>query len=348
MTTYPNPISGSIETLPYFIRLRDGESRVDMFVDSSMLRLFSDCERKFHFRYIRGLVPKGRPFAMNIGAWWSKVTEHYYKLLAEGMLNKAKLLDFALHTWVEDKMDDLAITSPSSYKRFVGSCTHGGAGAALLMASEYFEQYAEYDTNHWQVVAVEAGFGLRGEAIVGETRDFVLHWVGKPDLFVIEDSRWLKPVDQKTKDRIVPKLQHCWKPHHQTAGYITIGQQLVKQLGFDNTVDRCVINITARSAPSDKPRDGVKKPRFLRVLPHYSQDELAEWRSETMKLAQRLYNAILTNQWLWNLETCHLYAGCGYRPIDAVTSTARDIVEKANYVHVEPWIPYQVDNEDEE
>jgi len=315
------------------------DGRWAFYFDSHMIGTFSDCETKFKLAYRDNLRLRGeRNFSTSVGSWWSAAMSDFYEFMAAGSLTLARALESAGHHWAKLKMQDFQATSPKKYEAF------GGYNGALLMVSQYYTAQADTDQQGWKIIATEAGFGRKKEVLVGENHQVVVYLIGVPDLIIFAQNR-LMPVDHKTRDRIDYDVQSRWKPHSQTAGYIYATNILAKELGYDVVVDRCIINVAARLEPTDKPRDGVKKPRFTRAYPNYSQEELAEWRQQKMEQATRLRYCIESDMFTRNEYTCHLYSGCAYRPVCSVKPSSRSVVIKANYEVVKAWVPYELGDE---
>lgn len=314
------------------------DSRWAFFFDSSKISTFANCEQMFYYSYVKNIRLKGRSTAMDIGSWWSDVMSDFYEFMNARTLTKELALQSAAKHWAEHNLDQIAQTDPSGYKRF------GGRDGAVVMIDRYFNSQADIDSRSWNIVATEAGFGLKREVLVAENQQVVVYYIGKPDLVVIDQGR-LCPVDHKTVDRIDSNTKKKWKPRDQFPGYLVGLKELAKQLGMETlTSDRCIVNLAARQEPSDNPRDGKPKPRFDRAYPNYSQDEIDEWRRRKLSQAMRLRYSIENNEWLWNENACHLYAGCSYRRIDSTTPGSRELVIKTDYVQVEPWAPYEVED----
>lgn len=326
--------------IPYITVLPDG--RWEMIFDNSKISCFADCEQLFYYKYVMNIRPKVQnAFAMNIGSWWSKTMQYYYTALKNKDLTKSLAIELGINAWRELDMERLKTVKTKMYEKF------GGPQGAALMVSQYFDATFQQD-QHWNIVSIEQGYGLNREIKIAESDKVVIYYVILPDLTIVDQNHFY-PVDHKTKDYIKSNIVHQYKPHTQTAGYVYSTQQISRQLGLSSTViDRCVISASARNLPSDKPRDGIKKPRFRRVLATYSPAELEEWRTKTLHRAERLRHCIETNEWGWNDRACHLYAGCSFRPIDSVPAGARPFIIQASYEKQAAWIPYEVDEEEEE
>ena len=179
---------------------------------------------------------------------------------------------------------------------------------------------------------MEMGFGYGNEIPLHEDDSLLIYWCGRPDLIVYEeDNDQLLCVDHKSTTYMKSNFINKWKPHPQTAGYVFALQKLCKELGYDRLVDRCLIN-GAGQMVAQKPRKPGPRPRFLRPRPHYNPSEIAEWQSQTVKKAKRLWQAYQSQDWVWNEKACHIYAGCKYRGVCNVPPAARPIVLQSSYV----------------
>lgn len=313
------------------------DGRWAFFFDSSTLRTFTECEQMFFYRYVKNYGVRGRAFKTEIGSWWSHTLELYYKSFQAGDLTVDKAADFALHVWAEKQMPALRARYPKSYADF------GGENGAIVMVVQYYAKMNPVDERHWKVVAAEEGAGRLRELKVGEDDKVVVYYIVKPDLFVIEDDKYLMPVDHKTKDYIWPKLIHTFKPHQQLMGYIVAGQQLAHEVGLSHlVVNRCAVNVAARREPGPKAKE---RDRFTRYPVQYSASQLHEWRVRTIEAARRMRDCFERHAWQWNDSACHKFGGCNYRVLDAQPPEAREQIVKATFDIGEIWTPYKTDEE---
>jgi PD-(D/E)XK nuclease superfamily len=321
---------------PLYDVLPDG--RWDFYLDHSTLKDFVMCEQYFDYRHNQGIVPRGKmPIVAGIGSWWSNTMEHVYNHIKEfGTIDSAATLGVAAKAWVDLGMDAYEKLQPGAWDDF------GGRAGAIEMMTSYYNTYIQQDARNWKVVGAESGFGLKGECLVGENSKVVVHWVGKPDLTII-DQRRLCPLDHKSVSRIDGDVHARYKPHPQTAGYIFATEHIARNLGLDVTVDRCIINVCARAKPPEKPRNVAKpKPRYVRVVVGYSPDEIQEWRKQTLAKVTHLRNALETNTFIWNENMCSnmYHRPCPYRGVCASPPKARPIIIAGNFDFAGRWIPY--------
>jgi hypothetical protein len=354
-------------SLPYFIKVTEESTpRVALYIDNHLISTHNFCERKFYWQHMRRLRLKGPGgFAMGIGGWWSAVLEDFYNLCKEAQsvsmvpytsnsnLNplaqyptRTDFIERAAKRWRESKMDELQQFRPKQFKEF------GETAGAALMAMSYYDTLGRSDFSNWKIVGSELGFGQRGEVLLYEDDKLIIYYMGKPDLVVYTDGgNTLMPVEHKTIHRIMSNTHTKYKPHPQIEGYVYSLNKVARELcGYDKPVDRCIVNIASRALPAEKPKDGVKKPRFTRVFINYSEAELEEWKENVVNKAKRLYHSLIEDEWLWKdgPNTCHLYGGCEYRGIDSRAPGMRELVIASDFVAIEPWTPYLIEDEDDE
>ena len=330
----------------FYELLPDG--RLAFYIDASMLKDFSHCESYFHLKHVqrkrlkssqRGIMP----FPMAVGSWWSGVMEVFYNALRDKRdFTLADVQATALLVWSRLNLHDCISAEPDKWKSF------GDLAGAVLMLQEYYQSQYLIDRNVWKIVGVEEGFGLKKEVKLGESRSCIVYWVGKPDLVVVENER-LTPVDHKTVSRIDGYTISRYKPSSQMPGYVYACEELAKQLGYNSRVDRCIVNICSRSRPSDNPRSGKQKPRFIRAYPNFSREELTEWRRQTVDKCDRLATCIKTNTWNWNETQCHSFYNrpCDYLKLHSSTPSARDVILLADFEEGRAWRPYEVKEDDD-
>lgn len=314
-----------------------------MFLDATMMGTFGVCEMMFKESFVNNLVSKGeRPFARDLGSWWSKVCESIYSAeFNNTRLDGKQIVDMAMAHWNKLEMDKLELYHPKMYKEF------GGRYGALQMISEYAARQLPLDYRDWKIVAAEASFGRNKEVCIGETDKIILYWMGQPDLFVVSGDRLL-PVDHKSIAFLDANTSKKYKPHIQIPGYIVAGQILCKSLGYNLPVDRAIINCVARADRTNKSGES-KYPRFKRISVSYSPAELDEWRDRRLRQAERLRHCFEFNDWAWNEYACPNIWNrpCQFQNIHEKPPEVRPIVIKSDYTTREAWIPGRTEKEEE-
>jgi hypothetical protein len=328
------------ENLPPFARrLPDG--RLGLWLDASMCAEFNTCHRMFHYKYVLSKRPKVDFSApRDIGTWWSLLMQ---KVFDDFLLGKKygaeEVMLLGAELWINLGYEQLEAKHPNLFKSF------GGVHGACAMAAHYAATQLPVDYASWHIVAVESIFGRHSDIVVGETHNWILYWCGKPDLCVVYSGR-LSPVDHKTKSTITNDTPNLWKPSIQLPGYIFALQQICAQLGRREIIDRVIVNVAARNAPSVNPRNGgAIKPRFQRMSIIYSPVEIAEWKRERLLQAQVIYNAVTTGVYAMTgaPNTCHSHfnAPCSFRVLCSKPEAVRGVILNSDFVSVKPWTPWR-------
>ena len=330
----------------FYKLLPDG--RYKFRVDHHLINDFNTCDRYFNFRHMpdaNSLVwgSKQTNLKIAIGSWWSHVMESLYHEMTFNVLpTEHHVFKFASDAWQELNMEQYANVDKEYFDKF------GGVDGARAMALEYYTAFASQHFSQWQVIGPELGFGWKDELKLGEDDKVVVYYGGKPDLVVLDKSQnMIMPLDFKTKDAVPGNASVLYKPHPQTAGYIfAVSNLLDSILHGDGEImpkppTKCVIILCARIRPTDKPRDGIRKPRFLPIYPNYSYDEIEEWRLSVMEKCRRLRDSIERNVWPPRESACHLfYHGCAFRRVCSLPQNVRQQALSADFVKLEPWSPY--------
>lgn len=327
------------------------DGRYRFRVDHHTINDFNTCDRYFEYRHMpdaAGLVwgTKGVSIKIALGSWWSSVMELFYREMTFGALpSEHHMLKFASDAWREHNMEQYAQQDPEVFDKF------GGLPGGQLMAMEYYEAFAKQHFAQWTIVGAELGFGWRDEMPLGEDDKVVVYYGGKPDLVIWEKSQnMVMPLDFKTKDSVPGNAALKYKPHPQTAGYIFAVTQMMNTIKLarpetqptaPKSPTKCVIMVCARFRPTDKPRSGVRAPRFLPIYPNYDASEIEEWRASVMEKCRRLRDSIERGVWTPRESACHLfYHGCAFRRVCSSAANTRDFILKADFIKQEPWHPY--------
>ena len=323
-------------------------------VDHHTIDDHNKCERYFNFRHMAdpsGLVwgTKGVSLKVALGSWWSSTMESFYHEMQFGAVpDDATTARIAADAWRQHKIEDYKNLEPDVFDKF------GGVDGAMLMALEYKQAFGQAHFSQWQIIGAELGFGWKDELPLGEDDKVVVYYGGKPDLVILDRAQnMIMPLDFKTKDSVPRNAAAKYKPHPQTAGYIFAVREMLNILESKNRASvkpptKCVVMVCARFRPTDKPKSGIQAPRFLPVYPNYDATEIEEWRSTIVEKCRRLRDSIERGVWVPREgdSSCHLYYhGCPFRRVCSVPANIRESVLKADFVKIEPWTPYNPDEE---
>lgn len=337
----------------FFELMSDGRYRFR--VDHHTINDFNTCDQYFAFRHMTDATgkvwgTKGRSFKVEVGSWWSSVMEAYYNEMSHNsMPTDHHVFKFATDSWSAHQLDAFQTTDPELYDKF------GGIDGARLMALEYHQAFGAQHFKDWVVLGPELGFGWRDELKLGEDDEVVVYYGGKPDLTIYHRAqRMIMPLDFKTKDSVPSNANVLWKPHPQTAGYIFAIRKLLAEVKEAQTTPtlndvleptKCIVMVCARLRPTDKPKSGIRAPRFLPCYPNYTADEIEEWRLGIMEKCRRLRTAIKRGVWIKRESACHLYYhGCAFRRVCSAPAATRDLLLKADFIKQDPWVPYSTED----
>ena len=314
--------------------------------DNHTMSWWMECEQQGAYRYVNKIVPKGdgMGFKAQIGIWWSEVMSRYYESAKLGkLLSGAELSAEAALLWRE--YDWKSAELQKTFMRFCeqefasfGKDNEGNEISIpvgpLKMASQYAD-FASEDCHYWKVLATESSFT---DVFVGATNKVMVYFTGRPDLVALRLSdNKIYPWDHKTSDEVHnTKFLNKWKPNHQIQGYAFAVRQLVQELDLGVCGDRVIINGAARLDVTEK-KSGEKKPRFIRLEPQFTVDELEEWRFQITLKAERVREAIESGHFVMNDKSCDKYYGCIYRDLCKQTPAARQLLIETLYQIKEPW-----------
>jgi hypothetical protein len=321
-----------------------GHPRMKFYIDNHRVNTYTTCPTLFNYTQIQNYRTKSVGQALTVGGWWSRVMEMVYREMSfDQCPNLEFCIKFAADAWSEHNVEKSLNAKQLD--------AFGGIEGAMLMVGDYYLKFVENDFKSYKVIATESGFGLRDEVLVGEDDEVLVYLTGKPDFIFLEKARNKIVIgDHKTVDHVDKNTIIKFKPHSQTAGYVYATKAIAKALGFDESyVDqRCIISVSARRPPSERPRDGIKKPRFVRAYPTYTEAELEEWRLGCVAKCREIKRSIETGVYVRHENSCHLYGGCGFRGVCSVPPGSRSIILKADFVQVDPWTPYDPEAASEE
>jgi hypothetical protein len=342
--------------------LPDGRYRFR--VDHHTINSFNTCDRYFSYRHMvdsDGKVWGGKNsnLKMVIGSWWSTVMESFYNEMAHGVMPTTHhMFKFVSEAWMEHDVQLYGTLSDEKTREVFEK--FGGLDGARQMALEYYEAFAKQHFAAWTVIGAEMGFGWKDEVFLGEDDRVVVYYGGKPDLVIYDRAQnMVMPLDFKTKDSVPGNASVLYKPHPQTAGYIFALRELMKHIvqqkkeggvfiesGLTLPPTKCQIMVCARFRPTDKPRSGVRAPRFAPVYVSYSESEIEEWRVSVMEKCRRLRDSIEREYFPPRESACHLfYHGCMFRRICSQPAAIRPALLKADFTKMEPWSPYSVEED---
>lgn len=298
--------------------------------DNTSLTLAMECPRKYAFRMIQNLVPKGTSVHLLFGGLYATALEHYYKYIANGMSKEAALREIIrealISTWAHSKdamgqriegtgqpinFEHAAKTRPNLIRTLVW----------------YIEEFGEetpdgIQTHHLQdgAPAVELSFAL-------DFGDDLLY-CGHLDRVVTYGGH-LYWMDQKTTGRtITTKFFNDFKLAPQFSGYTWAGQTILKSPVKGGIVDGAQI--------------AVGFSRFERGFSPRSASQLNEWYDYAHQWIALIRRMTYENNFPMNYSSCGNYGGCPYRLLCECSPQVRETYLQSHYAEVSAWDPLEV------
>lgn len=273
-------------------------SEIPLYIDSTMLAAWRQCETKFRWEFLSRLRPAATSIHLHAGACFATGLETLYKKvwLEHKPLDEALALaefDF-LKAWGDF---EARIETPKSRDR-------------MLLA--IYDYAATYDPPHDHIRPFETHAGPSpfefsfALPLDHDTTglDFPLHPSGSPFIYcgrfdmigqldgipVIRDDKTASFLDAKWSDK--------WSLRAQFLGYCFAMQKL----GF--AIDTVVVRGVAIQKTQIKHAEAVKSyPQFL----------IQRWLEQTRRDLTRLLSAFQLNDFSFDLgESCTAYGGCPY------------------------------------
>lgn len=178
----------------------------DFFLDSSTLKTFLECPRKYYWSYVRHLTPQRIRTPLTFGAAIHNALEHHYRGNDPEESLRVFLDEF------EDQEHDTIRTS--------------ARGAELLR--KYFDKHPLHREPFTLLLPPEQRFEIQ----IGEYK-----YIGRLDL-IIEWSGLNLVMDHKTSSRMGPYFFDQFRPDLQMTGYCFAASQLL-----DQTIHGSAINV---------------------------------------------------------------------------------------------------------
>lgn len=301
--------------------------------DATKINTFNTCPRKYYYRHIRELVPKGEiATPLSFGIAIHKALESFYK-----------------GTWAEH-VPCPAEHPPGPFDDCPYCDGHGKTRRFIADFLELFPAEAENGARtrfigtslllqyalHWKddpmlkkVEMVEQPF-----AIYLDHSD--CYWVGRIDLLVKDDKR--RPWDHKTTSRFGEAFEGGFKIDVQITGYIVAVQTMER----DPSINEAVINALRVTTK-------ISNESFMRKITTRMPHEIDEWHrtvGEAIATIRR-YKALGEDEsgrdsaeaWPQNGQGCFAYNhACEYRSLCLMAPEKREALINAAYV-VEKWEP---------
>jgi len=302
-------------------------SGIQFAFDSTSLKLFQECPRKYQYKMLEGWTRREKSVHLLFGGWYATALEHYYKHTALGLSSDEALLavvtEALVSTWVYDTAED---------GKFIP-----GTGAPWLSDHNTKTRENLIRTIVWYVDQ------FKDEAI-----EVIKTSEGKP---AVEYSFSL-PVDNGIVlsghiDRLVTYSGHPYVMDQKTTG-TTITPYYFDQFNPDMQMSlytfagRMIYNMPVQGVIIDAAQIAVGFTRFARGFTFRSSQMLDEWYDETMALTQSIRSATFNMNFPRNSTACGNYGGCEFRAICSRSPEVRKQFLKGDFIQGKLWDPLEV------
>lgn len=309
---------------------------VQFAFDSTSLKLFQECPRKYQYKMLEGWTRREKSVHLLFGGWYATALEHYYKHIALGMSSAEALhtvvAEILVSTWTYEteptKEGDPGYPDGVNIIRGTGSpwkSDHNTKTRENLIRTIvwYVGQFQDEDIKVIITAggkpAVEYSFSLpvdNGIVLSGHI-DRLVEYGGHPYV-----------MDQKTTgSAITPYYFEQFNPDTQMSLYTFAG--------------RMIYNMPVKGVIIDAAQIAVGFTRFARGFTFRSDQMLNEWYDETMTLASNIQKATKNNQFPRNSTACGNFGGCEFRSVCSRSPEIREQFLKGDFIKGKLWDPLE-------
>ena len=292
--------------------------------DSSSLKTFETCPRKYFYEIIEGWEPFDKSVHLVFGAHYASALERYYKFRAMGQ-TMADALDNVLalallETWNHKTID--GVRQPGGAPWISG---HPAKTRENLIRSIvwYVDQF---DGEGVEVVTLRDGKPAVEYSFTVELTDDIL-WCGHIDRLVTYAGEYYI-MDQKTTGHtITQRFFDQFNPDTQMTGYTFAGQ--------------IIYNLPVKGVIIDGAQIAVGFTRFERGYTFRTQDQLEEWHQDAVHNIARARSMTQENYFPMNTTACGNYGGCPFRDVCSRPKAVRENFLKQKFVKSRNWDPLE-------
>lgn len=309
---------------------------VQFAFDSTSLKLYLECPRKYKFKMIDCWQNPRRSAHLRFGGWYAKALEDYYKFRAEGdtspqalakVVRAALVASWEYETVPSEEGDpgypDSVIIVPGTGSPWTSDHNTKTRENLIRTIVWYVDQFEHEQID---VVRLENGKPAVEYSFALPVDDgFVLS--GHIDRLV-NYSGGIYVMDQKTtQTTITPYYFDQFNPDVQMSLYTFAGN--------------IIYNLPVKGVIIDAAQIAVGFTRFARGFTHRSQQSLDEWYDETHKLMHVIVKATKENYFPANPTACGNYGGCEFRGVCSRSPDVRHQFLKSDFVQGPGWDPLE-------
>jgi len=252
------------------------------YLDSSKMKCYLECPRKFYWRYVRHLVPQKDETPLTFGSAIHEALYTWYDMQLDGY-SKEEAMEEALHrfhsNWTDQPYDD---------KR-----THE-KGDKLLKG--YFKKYPEEPFTF--LTPPETAFKIK-------FYDYFL--IGRFD-GVINHNGMVMPLDHKTSTRMGNYYFNRFRPDLQMTKYCWVARKIAQKLGLNEEIHGAYINVLYFTKT---------KMNYVRQIVSREQWEIDQFTRIALHIMDEI-NAKSVDRmedWFPNWTSCTKWGSCTYRDL---------------------------------
>lgn len=296
---------------------------LQLYIDSTSLRTFLECPKKYYYSIILGRVPMAESVHLTFGILVHKSLEIYHKSCYSGKSHEDALrvtVQWLLEaTWIR------ALNRPwTPNDDKVGRVKN--RNTLLRTVIWYLDEY-QNDLMKTAIAngepAVELPFIIDSGHIASTGEDFRL--CGFLDRIVVQQGIYFV-TDVKTTGRPVDSHYfNRFSPDTQMTLYTLAGQA-----SFGIPVEGVMIDGIQVQAENNN---------FARQLTPRSPEQLMEWQEQLVYWLMQLNQCATSNTWPRNDAACELYGGCPYRSVCAKPTEAESEQHLNTYYQTRSWDP---------
>lgn len=303
---------------------------LQIYLDSTSLRTFLECPKKYYYSIIRGLVPVAENVHLIFGIFVHKSLETYHRSRCSGKSHEEALraaVQRALElTWIR------ALNRPwTPEDDKVGRVKNRRTLIRTIIwyLDEYQDDPMETALVKGGQPAVELPFMLDSGNLASTGEEFVLCGfldriaVQQGEFFVTDVKTTSRPVDPTTKEG--SNFFRKFSPDIQMTLYTLAG--------------KAVFKIPVKGVMVDGIQVQIENNSFGRQFTPRSIEQLKEWQEQLVYWLMQLNQCATSDTWPRNDATCELYGGCPYRSVCAKPTEAESEQHLNTYYQPRSWDP---------
>lgn len=306
--------------------------------DSTSLGWAEACLRKYQYYMIDGWYPLGGSPHLEFGMHYATALEHYHKHRAAGLTYDEAVIEVVhealINTW-EDCLGCAQGIRYDSDATPTQCLTCKGAGGRPIDWQHNIKTRANLiRTIVWycdQFKDDPCSTVILGDGRAATEYSFSLE-LDKDILYcghidrLVEYSGDVYVQDQKTTSgTLSPHYFRQFSPHTQMSGYTYAG--------------KVIYNIKVKGVMIDAAQIAIGFSRFERGFTFRTDQQLDEWRTDTLHHIERARRATAEGYFPQNRSSCDKFGGCEFRGVCSLSPEVRENFLRADFKKGKNWNP---------